>query len=92
MNGRLCSRQAPRPRQTREQQADLGHIWKEGTRKAQTSLACTQPIQDAVRSCVRGKRAWFGGGERGRPILRFLPGLIWGKCPVEMTHHPNRQN
>ena len=35
------------------------------TRKAQTSLACTQLIQDAVRSWVKGKRAWFGGGERG---------------------------
>ena len=39
-NSRLC-RQASRPRWTRKQQADFGHIWKEGTRKAQTSPAYT---------------------------------------------------
>ena len=33
---------------------------------AQTSTACTQPIQNMVSSWVRGKRAWFGGGERGK--------------------------
>ena len=75
-----------------EQQVDFGHIWKEGTRKAQTSPAYTQPIQDAVRSWVRGKRAWFGGGERGRLILRFLPGHFWGKCLTGMTHHPNKKS
>ena len=48
------------------------------TRKAQAPPACTQPIQDMVRSWVRGKRAWFGGRERGRLILRFLPRLFRG--------------
>ena len=41
---------------------------------------------------VMGQRAWFGGGEREKPILRFLPGLFWVKCPTEMTHHPNGQS
>ena len=54
----------------------FGHTWKEGTHKVQTLPAYTQPIQGIVRSWVRGKRAWFGGGERGRLILRFLPGLF----------------
>ena len=31
--------------------------------KAQTLLVCTQPIQEVVRSWVRGKRAWSSGGE-----------------------------
>ena len=70
----------------------FGYTWKEGTRKAQTSPACTQPIQSTVRSWVRGKRAWFGGEERERPILRFLLGLFWGKCPTGITHHPNGQS
>ena len=61
----------------------------EGMRKAQTSLVYTQPIQGMVRSWVRGKKVWFGGGERGILILRFLPGLFWGKCPAGITHHPN---
>ena len=82
-DGRLC-----RPtRQTHEQQVDFGHTWKRGTRKAQTPLAYTQPIQDMVRSWVRGKGVWFGGGERGKPILGFLLGLFWGKCSVGMTYH-----
>ena len=75
MDGRLC-RQASRPRRMSEQQADFRHIWKEGTRKAQTLPVYTQPIQDVVRSWVSGKRAWFGGEERGKPILRFLLGLF----------------
>ena len=91
MDGRLC-RQAFKPRWTSEPQTDFGHIWKKGTRKAQASPACTQPIQDAVRSWVRCKRVWFGGRERGKLILRFLPGLFCGKCPTEMTHHPNEKN
>ena len=91
MNGRLC-RQAFRPGQTREQQTDFGHIWKEDTRKNQTSPACTQLIQDKVTSWVRGKRVWFDGGEKGRSILRFLLGLFWQKCPTGMTHHPNGQS
>ena len=63
MDGRLC-RQASRPRRTHEQQANFGYTWKGGTRKTQTSPTCTQPIRDMVRSWVRGKRAWFDGGER----------------------------
>ena len=65
---------------------------EEGTCKAQTSPACTQPIQETVRSWVKGKRAWFGGGERGKPILGFLLGLFWGKCPARMTYYPNGQS
>ena len=79
---------ASQPWQTHKQQADFGHTWKKGTRKAQTSPDCTQPIQDMVRSQVRGKRAWFGSWRGERPILRFLLGLFWGKCPVGMTYHP----
>ena len=41
-----------------------------------------------VRSWVRGKRAWFGGGEKGKSILGFMLRLFWGKCPAEMTYHP----
>ena len=87
IGGKMC-RQASRPRQTREQQTDFGCTWKWSTRKAQTSLACTQSIQEVVRSWVRGKRAWSGGGERGKPILGFLLKLFWGKCPAGMTYHP----
>ena len=39
-------------------------------------------------SWVRDKRVWFGGGERGKPILGFLLRLFWGKCPVGMTYRP----
>ena len=40
-------------------------------------LACIQPIQDTVRSPIRGKRAWFGDWERGKtysevPARAFL--------------------
>ena len=51
------------------------YIWKRGTRKAQTSPAYTQPIHDMVRSWVRGKRVWFGGGERGK-IYFEVPTLV----------------
>ena len=63
MDGRLC-RQASKPWRMSERHADFGHKWKEGTHKVQTLPAYTQPIQGIVRSWVRGKRAWFGGGER----------------------------
>ena len=56
--------------------------------KAQTSPAYTQPIQEVVRSWVRGKRAWSGGGEMGKPIMGFLLRLFWGKCFAGMTYHP----
>ena len=85
MGSRMC-RQASRPRQTHEQQADFRYTWKWSTRKAQTSPACTQPIQEVVKSWVRGKRAWSSGREKGKPILRFLLRLFWGKCPVGMTY------
>ena len=80
--------QASRPRQMHEQQTDFGYTWKGSTRKAQTSPAYTQPIQEMVRSWVRGKKAWFGGGERGKPILGFLFRLFWGKRSAGMTSHP----
>ena len=91
-DGRLC-REASKPRQANDQQADFGHTWKGGMRKAQTPPACTQPIQGMVRLWVRGKRAWFGNGERKKNlILRFLLRLFWGKCPAGMTHYPKEAN
>ena len=39
-------------------------------------------------SWVKGKRAWSGGEERGKPILGFLLRLFWGKCPAGMTYRP----
>ena len=79
-------------RQMHKQQADFGHTWKKGTRKAYTLPACTQLIKDIVRSWVRDKRAWFGGGERGKPILRFLLRPFWRKCPARITYHPKGQS
>ena len=87
MGGKMC-RQTSRPRRTREQQADFGYTWKWSTRKTQTLPTCTQPIQEVVRSWVRGKGAWFSGGEKGKHILGFLLKLFWGKCPAGMTYHP----
>ena len=40
---------------------------------------------------VMGQRAWYGGGERKKPILRFLLRLFWGKCLVGMTYHPKEE-
>ena len=40
------------------------------------------------RSWVRGKRAWSGTRERGKPILGFLLRLFWGRCLAGMTYHP----
>ena len=59
-------------------------------RKAQTSPTYTQPIQEVVGHGleVKDKRAWSGSGERGKPILRFLLKLFWGKYPVGMTYYP----
>ena len=62
-----------------EQQADFGHMWKKGTRKAQTSPVCTQPIQDTIRSWVRGKKAWFGGGERGETYFEVPARALLGE-------------
>ena len=39
-------------------------------------------------SWVRGKRVWSGGGEKGKPIMRFLLKFFWGKCPARMTYRP----
>ena len=39
-------------------------------------------------SWVRGKRVSSSGGEKGKPILRFLLRLFWGKCPTGMTCRP----
>ena len=61
-------------------------------RKARARPRLHQPIQDMVRSWVRGKRVWFGGGERGKLILGFLLWLFWGKCLAGMTYHPNGQS
>ena len=54
--------------------------------KAQTSPACIPPIQEVVRSWVRGKRAWSGGGEREKPILGFLLRLFGGKYSAGRTY------
>ena len=63
----------------KQQQADFGHTWKRGTHKTQTSQACTQPIQDTVRSWVRGKRAWFNGGERGKTYFKVPAQALLGE-------------
>ena len=55
------------------------HTWKKGMRKAQTSLACTQPIQDTVRLWVRRKRTWFGGGERGKTYFEVPARALLGE-------------
>ena len=66
-------------------------MWKEGMHKAQTSPACTQPIQDMVRSWVRDKRAWFGGGESGKTYFevptRTLLGEVfcWNDIPPKRS-------
>ena len=86
MGGRKC-RQASRPRRTHEWQAYFRYTWKWSTRKAQTSLAYIQPIQEVVRLRVRGERVWSSGRERGKPILGFLLRLFWGKCPAGMTYY-----
>ena len=39
-------------------------------------------------SWARGKKTWFGGRERGKPILGFLLRLFWGKCLAGMTYLP----
>ena len=39
-------------------------------------------------SWVRGKRVWFGSGERGKLILEFLLRFFWGKCLAMITYHP----
>ena len=66
------------PQQTHKQQVDFGHTWKKGMRKAQTSPACTQSIQDTMRSWVKGNRAWFGGGERGKTYFEVFAWALLG--------------
>ena len=70
---------AGQPWQTHEQQTDFGHTRKRGTRKTQTSLAYTQPVQDTVRSWVRGKRAWFGGGEKRKTYFEVPTRALLGE-------------
>ena len=48
--------------------------------------ACTQPIQDVVRSWIRGKRAWFGGGGEGKTYFTVPARAFLGKCPAGMTY------
>ena len=67
-----CASKVSRLQRTHEQQANFRHIWTEGTRKVQTPPAYTQSIRDMVKSWVRGKRAWFGGGEKEKFVLGFL--------------------
>ena len=62
-----------------EQQTDFGHTWKKGTRKAQTSPAYTQPIQDTVRSWVRDKMAWFGDREREKTYFEVPTRALLGE-------------
>ena len=82
---------AGQPRQTHKQQTDFGHMWKKGTRKAQTSPTYTQPIQDIVRSWVRDKMAWFGGREREKTYFevfaRDLLGEVscWDEIPPKRS-------
>ena len=63
-------------------------------RKARVRPRPHQPVpsqyrmQWGHRSKVRGYGLVVERGE----ILRFLPGLFWGKCPTRMTHHPNGQS
>ena len=52
---------------------------REARAKAQTSSTYTQPIQDTVRSWVRGKKAWFGGGERGKTYFKVLTQALFGE-------------
>ena len=63
----------------RSDEADFGHIWKKGTRKAQTSPACTQPIQDTERSWVKSKKAWFGDGEREKTYFEVPTWTLLGE-------------
>ena len=58
--------------------------------KAQTSPACTQPIQDMVRSWVRAKRAWFGGGERGKAYFEIPSRALLGEVSCWDNISPER--
>ena len=78
MDGKLC-RQAFRPWQMNGQQANFGHIWKEGTCKAQAPPTYTQPIQGMVKSGVRDSEGmvwWWGEGKN--LFLRFRLRLFRG--------------
>ena len=60
-------------------------------RKARARPRPHQPVPSQYR-IQWGHGSKVRGGERGKPILRFLPVLFWGKCPARMTHHPNGQS
>ena len=73
-----------------KQQVDFGHTWKKGMRKAQTSPACTQPIQDIVSSWVRGKRAWFSGREKGKTYFEVAARALLGEVSCWDNISPKR--
>ena len=67
----MC-RRASRPRQMHEQRASFGNTQKWSMRKAQTSLAYTQPIQEVVGhgSEVREGMVWrWGEGKTYSGVL-----------------------
>ena len=63
---------------------------RKGTHKAQTLPACTQPIQDTVRSWARGKRAWFGDGERGKTYFKIPTWALLGEVSCQDDIPPKR--
>ena len=65
MGGRMCKR-ASKPRPTHGQRVGCRHTQKWSMRKAQTSLACTQPIQEMEGhgSEVREGMVWRWGDRK----------------------------
>ena len=55
-------------------------------------LTSLYPANTGYGEVTGQRKEGFGDGERGKPILRFLLGLFWGKCPVGMTYHPKGQS
>ena len=74
MGGRICKR-ASKPWQTHEQWTSFGHTQKWSTRKAQTLLACTQPIQEVV-----GR----GSEVREGMVWRWGEGKTYSKVPAQV--------
>ena len=48
-------------------------------REACTRPRSHQPIQDTVRSWIRGKRVWFGSGERGKTYFEVPAWALLGE-------------
>ena len=70
------------------QQVGFGHIWNEGTRKAQAPPTCTQPIQSMVRS--GGQRFRGHGlvvGRREKSILKVSAQAPSVRCPVGVAYY-----